>query len=672
MEAVWWALGALVNAGLLGLGSRRLLGTPVGWPRTVVLSLLVSSMAGPVVGAAWRAMGVVSPSGDMAGTAGQSDPTTLMLMSLVTMLILAWVAVLQVIVLVILEAFVPTGSVPGPIQLLRSLPARRARGRRYVAIVGILAKHGLAGYLRPRTRIESPVRIARAVREAMTEAGVTFVKLGQMLATRPDVVPPAFIAELSTLHSAVPAEPWASVRPVVEEELGRPLDEVFASVESAPLAAASVAQIHAATLHDGTSVVIKVQRPRARAQTEADLDILDQLARRIERTTVWGRALGVVALADGFAQSLHEELDYRMELANMLAVAQASDAVRVPTPYPELSGRRLLVMERLEGRPLSDAHDRLAELPTEQRGAMAQDLFSAVLRQVMAHGVFHADLHPGNIFVLDTGRLALLDLGSVGRLDRATRNALGMLMMATDRGDAIAATDALLELLERPDLLDDRLLERQVGQLLLRYGGGLGSSGSSELFSDLIGLVVRHRFSVPPAIAAAFRALGALEGSLRLLSDDLDLVATARAQGQEMITSQLAPEALRGELESQVAGWLPTLQRLPRRLNLLSEQLEEGRLTVSVRLFGQPDERAFVVSVVHQLVLTLLSAALAVCGVVFVVSPDGPVVIDPLTLFQVLGATLLLFAFALGARVLVLVFRQPSVPARGGVRSGHG
>lgn len=653
MEPLIWLTGSLVNALILGFVSRRLIGAPVGWPRTIVLSLAVVSLAVPALRAVWDGLGF---STDTTGDEW-------IVVSLVTVLILAWVVVIQVIAMVIGEAFVPTGSVPGPIQLLRSAPARRQRSKRYLQIIAILAKHGLTTYLRPRRHDAPGSRVAVEAREAMTEAGVTFVKLGQMLATRPDLVPAPFVAEFARLHSTVPAEPWAKVRPVVESELGRPLDEVFATIDPEPLAAASVAQIHAGTLIDGTAVVIKVQRLSARGQVEADLDIMAHLARRLERTTDWARGLGVIALTEGFAQSLQEELDYRVEIANMQAIAAASDLVRIPTPYPELSGHRLLVMERLDGQPLSAASGSVRALALEQREILAQDLFTAVLRQVMVSGVFHADLHPGNIFVLTEGSLALVDFGSVGRLDRSARQALGMLLLAADRADGIAATDALLELLDRPTDLDDRRLERQVGQLLLRYGGGLGQSGSAELFADLISLVVAHRFAIPTSIAAAFRALGALEGSLGVLSDGLDLVAAARSQGQELLSEQLQPDAVRREIEGQVAGWLPIVQRLPRRIDQLGAQLEEGRLSVGVRLFGQREEREFLTSIVHQLVIAVLAAALALCGVMFVVAPGGPVVLAGISLFHLLGAVLLLFAFALGARVLVLVFGQTSPPS---------
>ena len=192
--------------------------------------------------------------------------------------------------------------------------------------------------------------MARSLRLALTEGGVTFVKLGQMLSTRADLLPAPFVAELSSLQDDVPPEPWEAVAPVIEAELGRPVDEVFTEVDRTPLAAASVGQVHAARLADGTEVVVKVQRPHARRQATGDLDIVLRLAAWLDRSTSWGRRLGVRDLARGFAASLEEELDYRTEVANMRAVAATLDPdgpVRVPQAWPELSGRRVMVIERL-------------------------------------------------------------------------------------------------------------------------------------------------------------------------------------------------------------------------------------------------------------------------------------------------------------------------------------
>lgn len=654
MDALLLVVSTLVNAVIIGFLARRLIGVPVGWPRTILVSLVVVAMVQPLLTALLPALGVRPEA--MEGAA----PGMLVLATGVILLVVAWVFVLELIVLAIGEAVAPTGTLPSPVQWLRAWPARRRRGRRYLAIMAIATRHGLAGQLRTGRRRSTPPTVASSVRAAMTEAGVTFVKLGQMLATRPDLVPEPFVRELSQLHSEVPQEPWAGIEPVIDAELGRPWQEVFTTIDPVPIAAASVAQIHRGVLPDGTEVVLKVQRTRARDQAVADLDIIAQLASRLEAVTPWARRLGLRTLARGFADSLLEELDYRVELANMQAVAAASDAVRVPVPYPGLSSQRLLVMERLDGEPLSRAATLITGFRAEQRTRMAQDLFAAVLRQVMVSGVFHADLHPGNIVVLPDATLGLLDLGSVGRLDHGTRTSLGALTLAVDRGDAISATDALIELLDRPADLDDRALEREVGQLVVRFGGGIGTGGSGQLFGELTRLVVRHHFSIPPPVAAAFRALGALEGSLRLLTDDLDLVAAAREQGRAMMADQLSPEAVRTRVQQQLATALPLLQRLPRRLDRITDQLEDGRLSVSVRILHHPDDRAFLTSVVQQLVVSVLAAALGLAGVLLLTVTDGPTV-DPrsqIGLLPLLGAVLLLFAFTLGARVLVLVFRH--------------
>lgn len=480
-------LGTAFNVGVLLVLSRRLLGVPVGWGRTVLIGLLVNAVAFPAVSGVFDATG--------------ADPATMPIpVTLLTLVLGAWAITVQLVVLTVLEAVLPTRLVPSLTTVVTELPAMLRRLRRYVALWWITVRHGLVTYLGPaKARDPDVPRLASSLRKAFTSAGVTFVKLGQMLSTRPDLLPAPFVAELSKLQSEVEAEPWATIRPVIEESLGRPMPEVFAHVDEAPLAAASVAQIHAATLLDGTEVVVKVQRPRARLQATADLDIVTRLAARMEERTAWGRRIGVAALAAGFKASLEEELDYRTELANTRAVGAADGAVRVPATHPEISSSQVLVMEKLDGQPLSRAGELLRSMPGERRRELADALFGAVMKQLLVTGVFHADLHPGNIFITDSG-LALLDFGSVGRLDKNSRTCLGMVLLAIDREDAIAATDALIDLLDRPADLDDRLLERQVGQLILRFGDGVGPGGTGDVFLELMALVLDHGFAVPPQL----------------------------------------------------------------------------------------------------------------------------------------------------------------------------
>ncbi len=662
-------LSALFNAVVLGFISRRLLGVPVGWPRTILVSLAVSTAFEgfvrylaliPGLGALGR------PGADVTG------PGNTLQTLLIIGLSLSWVLAIGLAILVILEAIVPTGTLPRPIAWVRGMGGQRRRTRRYAEIIAIAVRHGLGGYLRGRSPVptgEPTSKIARSLREALSDGGVTFVKLGQMLATRPDLIGPDFTRELSRLQSQVAPGPWSAVEPVLVGELGRPVDEVFADVDRTPIAAASVAQVHAATLHDGSAVVVKVQRPDARRQVTGDLDIVLRLARWLDRTTVWGRNLGVLALAEGFAASLEEELDYTVELGNMRAVEAglaAGDAIVVPAVHAHLSGPRLLVMERMTGQPVAEAGALLSALTAEQRHDMAQRLLRTVLRQIVVTGVFHADLHQGNIFVFEDGRLAMLDLGSVGRLDEGARTGLGRLLHAVDRNDSIGATDALLDVLDRPDVLDDRFFEREVGQLVQRSRTGFGASGSAGMFGALVTVIIRHRFSVPPQVAASFRALAALEGTLGSISPGFDLVASARVEGRTMLGDQLRPERVRATLEDQLVTLLPLVQRLPRRINAITDNLERGRTSFNVRLLADERDRGFITGILQQLTMTILAAACAVCGILLVTSESGPLMLPQLRLYTFLGATLFFFAFVLAARSLVLVFRhtatQPSHP----------
>lgn len=655
---------------LLGLVTRRLLGVPVGWIRTILVSLIVVYGGGAVSRPLGEELGLFTPQGAI-------EPGQEVLTGTVVCLMAAWGIALGLGILVLLEALIPTGTIPSLTRMIRDLPARRRRGKRYARIVALAVKHGLGGFLSSRARSDlgdDAPQVARSLREAMTEAGVTYVKLGQMIATRPDLVGDAFARELSQLQSDVPAEPWETVRSTLTAELGRPPEEVFAEVDHIPLAAASVGQVHRARLLDGSPAVIKVQRSTARAQVRDDLDIVLRLARWLDRVTEWGHSLDVRTLAEGFATSLTEELDYRTELANMAAVARATEdhrdgiAVRVPTAYEELSGPRLLVMEEVQGEPVSRARERLDRMPSDQRADTAGALLGSVLRQVVGTGVFHADLHAGNVFLERDGGLALLDLGSVGRLDVAARAGIGRLLLAVDRGDSIAGTDALLEVLDRGPTLDDQQLERELGAVISR-AASIGRAGTGGLFSDLLSLVVRHGLSVPPQIAAVFRSLGALEGTLRQIDPQLDLVAASRAAGRELAQERLTPAGLRESAEEQLARMLPMLQRLPRRVDALAESLQRGELSVNVRLLADARDRSFITGLVQQLTMTVLAAACAIAGIMLVVSDGGPLLAPNIPLHPLLGATLFLFAFVLAARALVLVFRHTVLPERAGRRT---
>ncbi|MFE1085625.1 ABC1 kinase family protein [Brevibacterium sediminis] len=635
---------------------RRVVGVPTGWPRTLAVGLVMSAVVAVTVQYLYR-----------AGTGQNVDGLDVSpgVAVLFMVLALGWIFALGVGALVMLEAAFPTGSLPSPQSLFFGWKSRRRRGRRYAQVVSIAVRHGLGSQLRGFGG-DSPgrdVKTARALKESLAEAGVTFVKLGQMLSTRRDILPPVFVRELETLQTQVTPEPWSVIEPAIAERLGRPIGEVFARIGSTPLAAASVAQVHEATLLDGTEVIVKVQRPKALNQVTQDLDIIQRLAGWLNKTTTWGRDLGVQSLAAGFANTLEEELDYRIELDNMASIEASLKRsgkfdVTVPHGYPGLSGERLLVMDRLPGQPVSRAGALLTGLSDAERSRLATTLLGATLEQIIGDGIFHADLHAGNIFITPEGKLGLLDFGAVGRLDPGTQTSLGLMLYSIDQNDSAGATDALIELLGRPDGLNDREVERAVGELLLRYGGGTRAAQGQKLFDDLFNLVLAHRFSVPAPISAAFRAMASVEGALLTIDPHFDVVAVSRQEGNRLVRSKLKGTKITDELQRRALQLMPMIDRMPRRINKITEDLEHGRFSMNMRVLENPSDRSFLTSLFQQLIVAVLAGAAVVGAIMLITSDEGPLLTKDIHLYSFFGFVLLFGGFVLSMRSLMLVFRR--------------
>lgn len=657
---LFWALVVLVGlvyAAGVGYAARALMSAPVGWPRTYFVGILVYVASWPFAASTATQAGVLTAEGDLtvSGLVGV----------LFYALAFGWVFAFGIAILVVTEALWPTRALPNPIVSVREVLHRRRRTQRYLEILTILSRHGIGWLFQGHRRsdpgaVPAPSRTSTpaALVQAINEAGVTFVKLGQVLSTRRDLLPAPYIDALSSLQTSATTLPWTAIRAVIEEEIGGEVGSVFAMVDETPLAAASVAQVHAGILLDGTRVVLKVQRPGAAQQVAADVDIIVRLAQRIEDRTSWGREFGALSLATGFARSLSDELDYRIEFQNTRQVGSAvaaarTDLLMVPRVYEIGSSKRLLTMDRIEGFPLGSAAARLDAMGQAQRDTLAAGLLDAVLEQIVVQGVFHADLHPGNLMVRDDGRLGMIDFGAVGVLERSMRSGLATLLLAAAADDDIAATDALLLLVEVPDDVDLTRLQSDIGRVLtlMKHSG----DGGGSIFSQFLDIVREHHLAVPAQLGMAFRSIITLQTCLRLLDPEFDMVERALDRVPHFLRRLLAPQSLLGSAQAQVGVIAATARRIPRRLETLTSSVEKG-----VRALSAPQDRTWVGELVTEAVGALIAIALVALGVVLVVVDAGPLIAPNLTVYGFIGASVALAGFVLILRSVRRLFVRKS------------
>ena len=615
----------------------RLLGGQRSWPRGLIAGLLGLAMGIPF---AW----LITNSPERHFPPVLPAAVGALLMTLVA--------------LALMELLIPTGTfalrgLPHPIRATRR---RLGRARRYGQVTLIAARHGLGPNL-GRGHEDGAGPAMAGLRPALEEAGGIFVKLGQFLSTRPDILPAHLVDELSHLQDGVAPAPSADIEGLLTRELGRRPGEVFAWFEATPLAAASIGQAHRARLTTGEEVIVKVQRPGVEALVARDLDILRQLAGTAEARSSLARDYHVRDLSQSFARSLAEELNFLVEAQNINAIRAAiehgSDIV-VPRVHRNLTTSRVLVMEWLDG--VSARDSTAAERVGKDRTEMARALLRCMVRQLMLDGVFHADPHPGNVLVLRDGRVALIDFGSVGRLNPLQIHALRMMMLAVQRRDPGLLRDAILDVADPREDTDEEMLERAVADFMAQRLG-TGMTPSAAMFTDLFRLLLAFRIVFPPAMSAVFRCLITLEGTLTTMAPGFLIVDEMRHLGTAWLLEATAPAGLRSA-QDELAAALPALRRLPRRVDRIGAALERGRLGGNLRITLDDRQQRFVAGLVQGAILAFLGAAIGIMSVLLLVrSNPGPVMFGSALLFDVLGYAGLSISAALILRVLVGIAR---------------
>jgi len=476
-----------------------------------------------------------------------------------------------------------------------------SRRGRYQEIADTLVRHGL-GFLAGAVGVtrwipagrtadrrvdpgSGPYTTPQRIRLALEELGPTFVKLGQLLSTRPDLLPPAYIAELSKLQDAAPPVPAEAIRRTIREELGADPEELFASFEWTPLASASIGQAHTATLADGTEVVVKVRRPDAVRQVNEDLEILTNLAERAARAWEAARTYNIPGIVQEFAQTLRAELDYLREARNAERFA-ANFADRpevvIPRVHWDTTSSRVLTLERMTGTKISD----IAQLDADgvDRRRLARTGTELMLQMLFEDRFFHADPHPGNMFVHPDGSIALIDFGMVGEISEELYEKFAAFFIAFTERDPAALADALIDLSVTRGSVDEDALRIGLTSFVGRYSGRpLSELHFSQMATDLLRMVREQRLQLPGPVSLVIKVLMMIEGIGVQLDPDFDLNAVLTRYARRLTREQLSLEALLRRMGSGSADAGALLVEAPGRVRRLLAQVDRNGLEVHLR-----------------------------------------------------------------------------------------
>ncbi|RKG93126.1 ABC1 kinase family protein [Corallococcus terminator] len=431
----------------------------------------------------------------------------------------------------------------------------------------------------PETQREST---ARRFRLFLAELGPTFIKLGQVMSTRADLLPAEFVEELATLQDHVEAIPLEAIHAQIRDALGKDVHELFAQVDPEPLAAASIAQVHRAVTLDGEEVVVKVQRPDIAERIDADLGVLRSLARLLEAVVEETGIYTPSGIVDEFDRAIHEELDFVNEASNIRAFLETHrdrPYMKIPRVHAALSSRTVLTLEFIRGEKINPA-----VLSEAERKQLAQNILEASFRQLFDDGLFHGDPHPGNLLLMEGHRLALLDFGVVGRLTRPMQETLVMLCLAV----ALKDSDSVARILYRVGVPDARAnlmgfrndIESILGQHLPTT---LGQVDARTLLRDLLDLAVKYRIRIPKEYALLSRASISTEGMLRSLYPEMNILEVALPYAKELLAGRYDPSQLQGGLMRTLLRFQSMAQDLPTQLSQILLDLETGKFSVTVR-----------------------------------------------------------------------------------------
>jgi predicted unusual protein kinase regulating ubiquinone biosynthesis (AarF/ABC1/UbiB family) len=455
---------------------------------------------------------------------------------------------------------------------------------------------------------------ARELATSLEALGPTFVKLGQLLSTRADLLPDPYLHALARLQDSVEPIGFGQIERIVSEELGVRLSKGFAEFESTPLAAASLGQVHRARLRDGRAVAVKVQRPDIRSRIVDDMDAIEEIASLADAHTDWGKRLGFADMVAEFRTSLMAELDYQQEAENLRAVGAnlaGREGIVVPRPIADYTTSRVLTMDFVDGRSVGSLGP-LALIDIDGP-ALASTLFGAYLDQILVDGLFHADPHPGNVLVTDDGRLALLDLGMVGRVEPEMQDSLTKLLLAISEGQGRRAAEVAIVLGRPLDDFDGEAFRRRAADLVMRsQDSTVGELQAGATIAELSRIAAESGLRLPPSLTMLAKTLLNLDDVSRTLDPTFDPGQAIQRESSDLLRRKLLSAASPANVMAAAMEAKEFAEMLPARVNRVMDALASGELTLNVQGIDERDIMRGVQKLANRLAFGVVVASLVV------------------------------------------------------------
>ena len=541
----------------------------------------------------------------------------------------------------------------------------RQNVKRYRDIARLMVKYGRSDLVRDagldaalededRRRPDEPPAEAEQLAKDLEGLGPTYIKLGQLLSTRADLLPPSYVKALSRLQDDTEPFSFAEIERIVQDELGVKITDAFSFFDHEPLASASLGQVHKAALRDGRAVAVKVQRPGIRQQIIEDMDAFHEIAEFLDRRTEWGKRFGFADMHEEFRKSILRELDYLLEAQNLKTLGHnlsGFDRILVPQPVDDFTSSRVLTMEFVGGRKVTSMGP-LARMEIDG-GPLAEQLFKAYLKQILEDGFFHADPHPGNVFVTDDGRLALIDLGMVARVQPGLQDHLIRLLLAVSEGRGKDAADVAMELGQKREDFDEPRFCRDVSVLVSEHVGlGMGDIHAGTIVAELTRIAGECGLRPAPEMTMLGKALLNLDEVARALDPEFDPNEAIQEQSASILRTHMLRTASPGNLFTAAMEAKEFAERLPGRVNKVMDALSQGELRINVQGIDENELMRNMQKIANRVTTGLVLAALIVGAAMLMrVETD-----QELFGYPALAIVCFLGAFAGGAALLITIF----------------